>query len=96
MKILKKGIAPDGTHIQIEDWSEDYTCYSYGTHLVAYPRKYMRVRAEIQFEDHNQALAAFDELENGRATVLDMDFTVMKSANRVPLKPILENVMRKY
>ena len=27
MKILQKGITPDGINIQIADWKEDYSCF---------------------------------------------------------------------
>ena len=91
MKILKQGIAPDGTHIRLEDWSEDYNCYSYGSMVSAYTKKFVRYRAEAQFENNQEALAVFEKLLNGNITILDVSFTVMKSGgNRVPLKPILE------
>ena len=37
MQIIKKGIMPDGTKIQIEDWSESYSCYSKCGTVAAYP-----------------------------------------------------------
>ena len=38
MKIIKKGAMPDGTNIQIEDWSEDYPgTYARAETLAAYP-----------------------------------------------------------
>lgn len=37
MKIIQKGTMPDGTAIQIEDWSEDYSFHSYADTIGAYP-----------------------------------------------------------
>jgi hypothetical protein len=38
MKVVKKGQMPDGTAIQLEDWSEDYPkIFSGELKLVAYP-----------------------------------------------------------
>lgn len=37
MRIVKKGVMPDGTAIQLEDWSEDYSFYAPVSHLAAYP-----------------------------------------------------------
>lgn len=37
LKIIKKGIMPNGTHIQIEDWSEDYAFHNYADTLASYP-----------------------------------------------------------
>lgn len=38
MKIIKKGVMPDGTDIRIEDWSEDYPgTYAKAETLAAYP-----------------------------------------------------------
>lgn len=37
MRIIKKGVMPDGTAIQIEDWSENYSCYTKCGTVAAYP-----------------------------------------------------------
>ncbi len=37
MRIVKKGTMPDGTAIQIEDWSESYSFYSKCGTVAAYP-----------------------------------------------------------
>lgn len=37
MRIIKKGIMPNGTKIQIEDWSEDFNCFSRCGTVAAYP-----------------------------------------------------------
>ena len=37
MKIIRKGTTPNGTHIQIEDWSENYTFYNKNATIGFYP-----------------------------------------------------------
>ena len=37
MQIIKKGTTPDGTSLQIEDWSEDYTSYNKNATISFYP-----------------------------------------------------------
>lgn len=97
MKILQKAVTPDGIEIRLEDWNEDYAFYPYGSTIAAYPKKYMRRRAEANFPDHKQALSTFEDLQNGNTHVLDVDFSVMESGgNRVPFKPILERCMKRY
>lgn len=92
MKILKKAVTPDGVNIQLEDWSEDYNIYSYGSLIGAYPRKIMRVRAECQCENHSEALKIFNDLVIGKTTVFNEAFTVMvRGGNRISLKSELEN-----
>lgn len=97
MKILKKAITPDGINIQLEDWSKDFNIYPYASMIAAYPRKYMRRRAEAEFQDHQTALSAFENLQSGNISVFDVNFTVMESGGRrVPFKPILERCMKRY
>lgn len=77
MTILNKSTAPNGIYFQLEDWSEDYSCFSYGSTIGAYPKKYAHVRCQCDFENHNEALQAFEKLQNGEATIFDFNFTVM-------------------
>ena len=37
MKIIRKGTTPNGTHIQIEDWSENYTSHNKNATIGFYP-----------------------------------------------------------
>ena len=37
MKIIRKGTTPNGTHIQIEDWSENYTFHNKNATIGFYP-----------------------------------------------------------
>lgn len=97
MKILKKAVTPDGVEIQVEDWSEDFSIFTFGSTIAAYPKKYMRRRAQLELLDNQTAVTVFEELESGNKSVLEFDFTVMEAGgNRVPLKPILERRMKFY
>lgn len=98
MKILKKAMTPGGIQIQLEDWSEDFPgTFQFGATIAAYPRKYMRRRAAIDFQHHQDALSVFDALQNGNKGVMDVNFLVMEAGgNHVPLKPILERCIKRY
>ena len=37
MQIIRKGTTPNGTHIQIEDWSENYTFHNKNATIGFYP-----------------------------------------------------------
>lgn len=97
MKILKKAVTPDGINIQLEDWSEDFTHCAYGATIAAYPKKYMRRRAEVELSDHHNALSVFEALLNGNSSILEVDFLTMETGGyRVPFKPILERQMKRH
>lgn len=38
MKVLQKGIMPNGTVIQIEEWNENYSFMPYGGTIASYPK----------------------------------------------------------
>jgi len=88
MKVVIKDKMPDGTDIQIEDWSENYpNVHKFGDLVVAYPiSKYItldehirqgeRFRCELNFKTHEQALEAFENLKNGTKTLLDYDLYI--------------------
>ena len=86
MKDIKRGEMPDGTHIQIEDWSEDYSFHNYGDTLVAYPRTRYgdRIRAEITCESYEQSISKFDQLKN-IDDLVRLGFTTMKASRMIPL-----------
>ena len=44
MRIVKKDIMPDGTKIQLEDWSEDYSCFAPVDCIAAYPVSKMSIK----------------------------------------------------
>lgn len=83
MKVLNKTILSDGTKIQVEDWSKDWTCYSYGETLAAYPESKVTLegsfspnfresfRCQFNFKSHEQALQAYNELLEGVKVLSD-------------------------
>lgn len=86
MKILVKAAIPDGTAIQIEDWSEDYSCFAFGSTIAAYPKdKYgKRFRAAKDFEDAEKANEAFNCLKNGQKTLIEYNFVTKESGYDIP------------
>ena len=86
MKIIDKGIMPDDTKIQIEDWSQDYDSQTYGSTVAAYPiatettylpsgiqypSKGKTFRFEFEFSSNDDAKEAFDALQDGRKELID-------------------------
>lgn len=86
MKIIKKSITPNGEHIQIESWKEDYSCFD--TYLIAtYPTmkkqpiskkvygmeigKPFRVEISRGFTSDDEVLQVFQQLENGEKNIKD-------------------------
>ena len=94
MKILRKATTPDGIEIQLEDWSEDYSCFAYGSLIAAYPKPHLRIRSELDLDSHTKALLTFEKLVAGTARVIDLDFTFMKNSRREPIKPLLEKYQK--
>ena len=87
MKVLMKGVTPDGVHIQIEDWSESYNCYNYGDLIAAYPKiRGLSERAEYQVGSNGTAQRIFRRLEKGEAQLTDFDFRVMCDCKRVSIR----------
>lgn len=88
MKILQRGQMPDGTEIQIEDWSENYLVYPYGSVLfvAAYPKNRYgeEFRARKIFESAKEAVKAFIALKTGDKTLTDFNFTAKKSGRDIP------------
>ncbi|GIN22618.1 hypothetical protein [Siminovitchia fordii] len=83
MKILNKGIMPDGANIQIEEWSENYNFKPYGSTLAIYPvskathkgsyapKEGDTYRFSFDFDSHSEAEKAFDDLIKGNKFPLD-------------------------
>lgn len=88
MKILQRGQMPDGTEIQIEDWSENYSFYAYGSFLVAYPKNRYgeKVRASKIFDSAEEAEKAFNALKNGDKALTVFYFTAKESGKDIPYK----------
>lgn len=86
MKVLEKGVMPNKTKIQIEDWSGDYTFLAHADTIAAYPtnRHGERFRAEKRFESGDAAACAFKELLSGKATLDDYGFTTMHAGRSIP------------
>lgn len=88
MKIDRKGIMKDGTHIRIEDWSADCSCYKNKRHIVAYPKnKYgEKIRAEYLVEEDGfgrRADRIFDEIQTPE-DLIRIGFTAKKCGRDVP------------
>lgn len=85
MIILQKGRMPDGTAIQIEDWSKSYSFYEYGSTIGAYPvskmgydgqfspRKGRTWRMQYDFQNEAEARKIFSELIEGTKTLKDIE-----------------------
>lgn len=86
MKIINKATMPDGTKIQLEDWSNDYPFYAPCAHIAAYPiSKFSRERVKgweypkrnhnfrlnFYFDTNNSAELAFLSLINGNKGLND-------------------------
>lgn len=83
MKILQTGILPNGTHIQIEEWNENYSFKPYGSTIASYPKSKIShegnfapkgneiYRFEFDFESHEETKRAFNELVTGQKTLVD-------------------------
>ena len=88
MKIDRKGTMKDGTHIQIEDWSSDYSCYKKKRHIAAYPKnKYgEKIRAEYVVDEAGvEGLAdmVFDGIQT-TDDLIELGFTTKKCGRDVP------------
>ena len=85
MKVLQRGQMPDGTEIQIEEWSENYSFYAYGSMVAAYPKNRYgeKVRANKTFESAEEAEMAFNALKNGDKTLADFNFTAKESGRDI-------------
>lgn len=77
MKVLSKGIAADGTEMQIEDWHGNYDFMPYGSTLAFYmeskathkgsfaPKAGERYRFSFDFPNNEEAEQALNELAAG-------------------------------
>ena len=83
MKVVKTGTLKDGTNIQIEDWSEDYTFHNRADVLASYPKSKMThkgayapkagetYRFSFRFRSAEETNAAFNDLKEGRKILSD-------------------------
>lgn len=75
--ILHKGKLKDGTTIQLEDWSKEYTFMTYGSSVATYPiakvtcegdfspKKGKTFRCMFEFDNYEEALQAYNALIKG-------------------------------
>lgn len=84
MKIIKKGKFPDGTDLQLEDWSEAYpgvfqknaTVSAYPVAVCSLPGQFSpkigeKFRAQFEFDTGEQAKEAFRALLAGEKSLVD-------------------------
>lgn len=83
MKVLEKGIMPNGTPIQIEEWNEDYSFAPYASTVASYPKSKVSHegafspkgnqtwRFDFNFDSENEAKKAFTELLSGEKDLSD-------------------------
>lgn len=84
MRIIEKDVMPDGTSIQMEDWSKDYPgTYASEATIAAYPMAKRNVggifgprtgelfRCAMNFHSYVQAREAFNLLSVGEKDLLD-------------------------
>ena len=81
--IVEKDLLQDGTKVQIEDWSTEYSFMKYGTTLASYPKSKANHKGEFapkldksfrcafDFNSHEEAKNAYDELLSGNKTLSD-------------------------
>lgn len=97
MKVLKRATMPDGTKIQIEDWSDDYSFHGFADLIAAYPVarnsiKKRTFRANCQFENASKATEAFIALTSGEKQLDDFQFL----ANDIPFRQYVPLVERYF
>jgi len=83
MKVLQTGIMPNGTHIQIEEWNENYSFMSYGSTLASYPKSKVShegtyspkrnqvYRFDFDFKSNEETKESFNNLVNGSKQLVD-------------------------
>jgi hypothetical protein len=90
MKILQKGITPNRTHIQTEEWNENYSFMPYGSTMASYPKSKVShegtyapkgnqvYRFDFNFNSETEAKDAFNSLINGEKTLADFKANLNK------------------
>ena len=83
MKIIKKGVMPDGTEIQLENWNIDYEFNPAFSIIAAYAKSKMTLdgpfapkagelrRFEFNFKDAAETEMVFNALSSGEKTLAD-------------------------
>ena len=84
MEIIERATMPNGTKIQIEDWSKDYSCFAKNStiatypvaketadNLLGYPERGKTFRLSIQFKNEEEARKCFEQLKTGEKQLID-------------------------
>jgi hypothetical protein len=81
MKVLEKGIMPNGTPIQIEEWNENYSFMPYGSMIASYPKSKVshdgsyapkgNQTYRFSFDTAEETKKAYTELISGVKTLTD-------------------------
>ena len=83
MKILQKATMKNGTTLQREEWSENYSFMAYGATVAAYPISKESInrpfepkigekfRLAMHFENTEEAEKCFEQLKNGEKALKD-------------------------
>ncbi|MGG1664501.1 hypothetical protein [Brevibacillus sp. NRS-1366] len=83
MRVLEKGIMPNGTSIQIEEWSENYSFMPYGSTIASYPKSKVShegtcapkgnqsYRFSFNFKSEEETKKVFNELLTGGKALSD-------------------------
>lgn len=85
-QVLKEGVMPDGTRIQLEDWS-GYVLHKYADTIAAYPKSKANLiregikqgenfRVSFRFNNQEQAENVFERLIAGTADLIDYDWYI--------------------
>lgn len=84
MKVLQTGIMPNGTHIQIEEWHENYSFMPYGSTIASYPKSKVShegnyapkgnqiYRFAFNFESEQETKDIFNSLLSGEKKLVDI------------------------
>lgn len=82
MKVIRRNKMPNGTDIQQEDWSMDYSFYAPKSTVAVYPvsmkvckEKHIvngeKFRLELDFDNEEQANKCYDSLSEGTSKISD-------------------------
>lgn len=85
MKVLEKGVMPDGTEIQIEEWNENYVFMPYGSTIGSYPiskkshmdrpfgpRDGKEYRFSFNFQSYEETKEIFNDLLSGNKALSEL------------------------
>lgn len=109
MQVIERGIMPDGTKIQIEDWSNDYSFHKKSSTIAFYPMAinsiYKNSKSRHPYPERGETFRAsldFDTEENARDAFQSMvngsktytDYMDNYSSHVVPKASFVEAVTR--